>query len=421
MRARSLVRRAFVYTVCGIGLFSVCFACFRSEEPPVEAGEAVEIPAAVLYHFGKVSADGAPLKTGDIASGGAVVKTARKSLGNLQLQTPGARIVFLMREKAELKLVALQRGDTTDVTPILKKGRVLVQLEKLSGSERLFVYTPDAHVTVQGTELVVSADANGETAVQVHSGLVRVRPRLPALEELPPEVLDRSQAAGEVLEALDGLGAVVAPGEESRITRGNAEAALALVPGMREELRQITKEIRAGEAAGRSPEELARTLDQKLDEPARELTARVNSTEVEPGTEPIAPPPLITKSKLPLAEREVLRRDFEAIVSVSPAVVNDPEALETEIERKQSDDTGPPPYEEVGGQEAASTNAPAASQDQQLKSLATQLGGSVKVLVLQNGEEKRGVVVNQGEDYLFATPAGQKVYKRDEVREVRLR
>lgn len=403
------------------------FACFDTEKP-VLPGEAVEIPAAVLYHFGKITADGAPIKTGDIASGGAIVKTERKSLGNLQLQSAEARIVFLMRENAELRLVAVRRGKVTDVTPILVHGRVLVQVEKLSSSERLFVYTPEAHIAVQGTELIVSSDVAGNTNIQVHSGVVRVRPRLALLEDLPPAVLERSVAARRVMETLDGLGTNVEAGQQTQVSQANSDHVLVLVPGLKQQLVAASSETRAGDAAGRSSTELAELLDRRLDRSANMLAARIEMSPAHVSKSGIEPVEItsLKQTNVSLTERESMRKDFRAIISVDPEIVNDPERLPAAIPVT----TEELPYQEVQGTEddavpvasTGSTNtAPVQSQEDQLKALAKKMRGSVKVLVLQNGEEKRGVVVNQGEDYLFATTAGQKVYKRDEVREVRLR
>lgn len=359
---------------------------------PGEPSEPLAIPAVVLYHFGKVTADGESLRTGDVAPGGAVVKTERKSLSNLQLRAPQSRIVFLMRENAELRLTALRRGKVIDVTPVLRTGRVLVQVERLSNSEEMFVFTPDARLAVQGTEFIVTTNAVGETAVQVHSGAVGVRPRIASLEELPPEILQRSAAARQLLAAVERTEIAVGPGEATRVARLDARETS-------KQFAMLAARMRAGIAAGRSVEKLARELDAGLAGAVAQLD------------EPDGALQVLTRTDIAPAERESMRAEFATLVSVSPEVVNDParlpEAIEaldvTSLEKTQA----PPPR--------------AQSSEDQLQALAKNMGGTVKVLVLQNGQELRGVVVNQGEDYLFATGAGQKVYRRDEVREVRLR
>ncbi len=390
---RGFAPPALLICIAACGLF------VSQEHPPsLEAGENVDVPAAVLYSFGKLSADGTTLRTGDTAPGGSLVSTGRRSLGNLQLRRTGARIVFLMRENAELSLRARRRGSVMDVRPMLRRGEALVKVEGLEpGSERLIVHTPSARIEVRGTRFRLSADPDQDsrTDLAVHEGRVSVRPRMAALEDLSPEILERSREAAKLIGFLDRHETTVNAGEAVAFDSGEAvAAALEQAPELRQTLVKLSKLDVSGDPA--VAEQAARKLDASLSENRSRELEQLAAAVAQEGPE---------RRELSAAELDSAAKEYASMVTVESEVLNDPARLNTRLKQIETERRA----------------EQATAREQALQRIARETGGSVRVLLLMNGSSVRGVVQEQGEDYLLITPESRRVYKRAEVKQVLLR
>ncbi len=222
-----MIRACIIFLIAAFAGLS----CFNNNVTK-ELGRNVNMPAVVLYKYGKVRAANQAVKAGTIIKGGSLVKVGKRSVCDLQIRNSRARIVLLMKANSELLLSAREYKDRTDLRFMLRKGRVSINVEKLQATEHVYVFTPSTSIRVKGTQLAVAADEKG-THIQVFSGAAEVRPRLPVLGRLPAEVRERSPFILALNRTLAGTADIVDAGRQKSPNNEALKAKLMKIPEYR--------------------------------------------------------------------------------------------------------------------------------------------------------------------------------------------
>ena len=341
---------------------------FKSGPELREPGKDVELTAVVLLATGSATADGEALRAGSILKSGQLLKTGANSFCDLQVRGTDSSAMIRLKANSEFVLKGRQFGQKREILAELKKGHGMFDLDKISKSEEFQAISPTAVASVRGTkyELMVKGDS---TVIEVAEGQVSSRPRVPALEDLPPEVRERSVVVQESVDQLKSKEVVLGPGKKAEVQ------AVQVSPEVEEAARK------AMEAQAQGPEkakEAAQALDQSVSE----------DPSLKQELDKAAPP---AAQEIPDPEMQQKLEEYKELIRI-------------EKEKIEGDDVS-----------SAVSDRNRQNQAKLMNRIEKVFNKPSETLVLMNGARVSGVVIQIGATYYVYTVNGQVAYPESQV------
>ncbi|MBR30228.1 MAG: hypothetical protein CMN77_02865 [Spirochaetaceae bacterium] len=351
----------FCTTGCGL---------FDSAASLPEPGKDLEVSAVVLLATGQVTADGNPLKAGTIIKAGQLLKTGANSFCDLQVRGGDGAAMIRLRANTELVLTGRQFKDKKKILAELRKGNGMFDLDKITSSENFETASPTAVASVRGTKYEVSVKGDS-TSIEVLEGKVSSRPRVPALEDLPPDVQERSRVVHETVENLKKKEVILEPGKKVEIQ------AVKVSPEVEEAARKAMEAETASDPA--KAEEAAKALDESVAQKEEGLKKAVQEA-------PAAQP-----EEIPEPEMKQKLDEYNELIRI-------------ESEKIQGDDVS-----------SAVSERNNRNQAKLIQRIEKVFNKPSETLVLMNGARISGVVIQIGSTYYVHTVNGQVAYPESQV------
>lgn len=364
-------RRTFIALLLAgtIGMATLSCGLFDSSSPLPEPGQELELTAVVLFATGSVTADGQPIRSGSILKSGQLLKTGPRSFCDLQVRQTDSGAMIRVKENSEFELSGRKFEDRKDIVAELKKGDGMFDLNKISAEENFQSASPTAVAAVRGTKYSMSVRGD-KTSIEVFDGSVATRPRMQALEDLPPEVRERSRVVNETLKGLEEKEVVLESGNRIEVQAVKVDP----------ELEKAIQEAAAVEGEDpQSAEKAAQKLDEALEE-----------------------------------RKPALQKQVQEVAPAKPAQISDPEMKQkleeyNELIRIEK--------EKIQGENVseAVNERNAKNQQKLMQRIEKVFNKPSETLVLMNGGRVSGVVIQIGSTYYVYTVNGQVAYPESQV------
>lgn len=362
-----------------IFILIVSFSC--KEAPRVR--KPAKVTALVLFKVGSVQAAGREITTGEIIQDHELIAVGAQSILDLQVRETEASITMRLRENTEVTLAGFVDPDgQLNVSPEQSKGTLLTQVQKLGAKERMLVRMPSALASVRGTKFETSIDPGNMARVTVLDGKVAARTRISELEDssATSQIPELSQLVGalEKSETIieNGKSATLDPKAKDQWIEDSGLGPLLNSPEF--------KALAGKEAASPEQIESARAASAKHFQSPESQTKLKSSL-----GRPPAPP---TVESLPKEEWDRKLKEYEELVSVEQAKAKDQAAAGPVVKARND-----------------------AIQAQLLSRIEQIMGKASETLLLKNGTRIRGVIYQNGADYLVLTAEGSKTFSDAEV------
>ena len=224
--------------------------------------------------------------------------------------------------------------------------------------------------SVRGTKYEVSVKGDS-TSIEVLEGKVSSRPRVPALEDLPPDVQERSRVVHETVENLKKKEVILEPGKKVEIQ------AVKVSPEVEEAARKAMEAETASDPA--KAEEAAKALDESVAQKEEGLKKAVQEA-------PAAQP-----EEIPEPEMKQKLDEYNELIRI-------------ESEKIQGDDVS-----------SAVSERNNRNQAKLIQRIEKVFNKPSETLVLMNGARISGVVIQIGSTYYVHTVNGQVAYPESQV------
>lgn len=352
--------------------FTVSLGCglFESGSDLPEPGQEMDLTAVVLLATGQVSADGQAIRSGSIIKSGQLLKTGPNSFCDLQVRGSETSAMIRLKSNSELTLTGRQFGEKKEILAELKKGNGMFDLDKITQGEDFRTTSPTAVASVRGTKFEVSVNADS-TSIEVLEGKVSSRPRIPALENLPPDVRERSRIVHDSVEGLKQKEVVLEPGKKIEIQ------AVKVSPEVEEAARKAMEAQSSGDP--KKAQEVARTLDESVAPKEESIRKAVEQTT------PVVPediPEPLKKEKL---------EEYNELIRIEKEKLKGDDVSQVVTERNNQ------------------------NQGKLMKRIEKVFNKPSETLVLNNGARVSGVVIQVGGTYYVYTLNGQVAYPESQV------
>ncbi len=350
-----------------------------SQEKPVEntvAKEKVSINYVATFAIGKVTANGKPLRSGDVISG--EPKFIVPSASQVDIQITGLQTEVRIRIKSgtELHFYSRVKGDMLELVSFIKKGDLLYSVGKLNKGEAIVALTPLTNTGVRGTQFKVLVKEDGTSSIKVVDGVVATSYSTPALEALSTSDKVNTKTREEINGVL-GKPIVIEAGKEVSVNKKEVDTAIKNDPELTALLNNPTlSKLNDPSALPKDP-----ALESHLAEYEKKYAALEKTPESDQKL-------IIAESK----ETEAIKKETSEIV----AITLDGKQSEAEIKKAVQDNIKTKSVELT-------------------KIVEKVFGKSSETLKLIDGTRIRGVIIQQGGDYIIQTPEGEKRYKEDQV------
>ena len=182
--------------------------------------------AKIVFSVGDVKVENAgavaDAKPDMVIGSGMTVVTGKKSQCNMLI---GESSYVSVKENSKLIIESLikKTNGTEDSSIDLASGRLVVNPKKLLKDESFRVKTPTAVAAVRGTKFVVANEPGQDVSISVVEGMVEMKPRVAALEELSAETNGSAEAAAEIQKKIDAAAVVIEANQSASIDTKVAE------------------------------------------------------------------------------------------------------------------------------------------------------------------------------------------------------
>jgi ferric-dicitrate binding protein FerR (iron transport regulator) len=350
----------------------VYFGVFRVDVPPMR----------IVFSDGDTRKEGQPVKTGALGEHERITVGDASSLvlGSADKKT---EIGLRVRANSELTLPVLQ-ADLVEAR--LVRGVVLSQLSRKDSPGRaLLISTHNAQTRVTGTVFSVDVSRSSDTLLSTFEGTVSIRRRWSDLEDLPENLLQRSEILSRSRDVFLKASASVPAGSQAVVSGMDFERRLGAIP----HLRKILSDPRISALRGR---------------------LKVSDSEVETAKK-------IIESNFPgPGEREENLRLVETAFGQPPEVTvvpaEDLSAMRQFLEQ-------PSEAERKVRYEALLKQNPAPDRETFRRTATQALGKAPQEILLKNGETLFGSVFGLEGKYQVYTAQGIRVLDQGEVEEIR--
>jgi len=422
-------------------LFILGVDCKKTEKEPSEKSA---LGGVVTLAVGRVSQDGRNLKRGDLLAPGGVLIVGPNSLCEILVRNKDAHFTVRLKHHTEFRLSSLK--DATDATRTryrasLKRGRALFHVSRLSKGQSLESSTPTAVASVRGTRFYMHVEESGHTRTVVHSGRVAHRPRVAALEDLPPETLKHSKALGKIIESLNRLEKVMEAGHEVHHEKKHVRHLIQAIPSLDavirhelvmsarnkkkvhpEEARKIAAHIDGAFASSAARKRLQAAL-KKISERHPSVKTpdhgKVSPESINRGLKEFehdadgSSDPSDKASKSASGDSESGKKKNRRIVAkkkVPVAVSKKPGNIKTRMRE----------YEKfITSLKKDKAKSAGMSQKQILGKISRIMGKKSDSLKLKNGTVLYGVIYQEGSNFIVLTSRGKRVVKPEDLAEIK--
>ncbi|WCL49628.1 FecR family protein [Leptospira sp. GIMC2001] len=353
----------------------VCMAIFScKEDPKPDIADSPKIStntAVVIFTVGDVSIEGVKLKQGDILQPGIKVTTGKKSSCELQVREHESEIVIQLKQNSEFILE--DKTGPGEVKSSVTLGNALFKVNKpLKKGESIQVVAPTFVAGVRGTEFSLDVAKNGDSKVSVVSGKVSAIHRIAELDDLPTDIIEKSQFLQNSVYKLEENETIIEPGEKVLITKKESDKIL--------NDSRIKEAIKIAKSS--STDESGTAIALKIDDNFRK-TVNVNK-------EAIIPAPVVQKMEAKDLQKQI--KEFENLIAL----------------------------EQIKLQDSISTNAELKKINEERKEIMIQkieeiTGKASETLILTSGTKVKGVIFQEGDTYIVLTPEGRKEFQESEV------
>ncbi len=191
LRFRLAAGVSFAGAIAALLLVYFGFIINRSDSPP----------AAVVFVSGEVLRNEHRAAVGDRLAQKDRLTVAGQSLAVLLSENAGSQVNLRLLSDSEIRLDLLN-SDLFKTR--LKSGRIYVSLsrnqERAAPSQGLSIYTRNAEASVTGTVFSVETNSSSDTMLSTYEGTVNFRRRWDALEDLPAELIAKSELLSGTLQ-----------------------------------------------------------------------------------------------------------------------------------------------------------------------------------------------------------------------------
>ncbi len=360
-------------------------------QPPAAAMTSALL---VTFKVGDVTAGDRVVQVGDLIPAGTVVRVAAASLVDLQIVGPRSEAVLRLSAGSDFTLTAARLSEAEDriYRTHLRRGRVMLRVERLSPEENFTVVAPTALASVRGTRYTVDA-APEQTRVVVHQGLVAVRLNLEELGSASVLVIQESPVLRTVERVLAEFEQVLAARDQIVIQSQATERIWAAAPDLRRVLESPElKAVRNKQTPTPSERRAALAALQRAyptDADIQDLAARIRAA--------LARKPQETGSGISAkagTERDLQSRlaEYDELVALEGVRQGRPDEIRSRLREKNQVRRGA-----------------------LLQRIEQLMNKSAETLILKDGTRIRGVVLSGKEGYTVLTPEGRTTYPAAQV------
>ncbi len=357
-----------------LGLFIITFSSQITCKKP----EPVKHTGVVIFAVGDVTIAGRKLSLGDTINESEVLLTGKSSMCDIQLSNSEAGVVIRIKADSEFKLNPSTDTSGSDVNMALRVGSALFKVNnKLTKNQSIRVSMPTMVAGVRGTSFSAQISKSGDVSLQVAEGSVSTRPSIEAIDSLPEEIKNNSQAIQELEKSLSKNEQVLEPGQMVTIPKTYTDNIL-VSSGLDTAIKEANESIKKGDLSAATAK-----LDQTSGSTAEE---KKQFSEKLSASKPIAVQTVAQK------DIQSQLKEFEELIAIEKQKLDNAESRKTEItSRNQS------------------------KKDQLLKRIEQITGKSSETLILKNGTRVQGVVIQEGDTYHVLTTDGKKSFSESEV------
>lgn len=336
------------------------------------------VSLVATFTVGKPTADSKGLKSGDVLESEPKIIVPNSSLLDLQINQFETGIILRIKGGSEVFLHTREKGGHKELLCFVKKGTVLLSINKLNKSESVIVYSPTSRSEVRGTQFKIAVKEDGsKSSVAVSEGSVEVAFSNPSLESVYSSDSVPEKTKAQIGKLLNNT-VVVEAGKEATLAKTDFNQILDKDPEL--------KALLDNPVLNRTIDPAQTTQSQELDKVLTEIETKLA----------ISIPEEKKDAAIPLAdnkEKDAIKKESSEI-----AIIDLKEKSKTEIAKLVSENI-------------------AQKHNIYMKSVETTLGKRLETIKLTNGKIISGVIFMQGETYHVTDPGGEKTYEDSEVEE----
>ena len=361
----------------------------------------VSLRALVQTSLGQVEIDGKAARKGDALKIGQEIKVGPDSLCDLLIKSRSSVIKVRLSANTSYSLTSFQAGDKHTIQGRLRSGEGFFH-PRLNHGENFRIKTPTAIASVRGTKFSAQVHDDGSSSTSVYEGKVSHRPHMEELEDLHPEVFEKSQVLKEVIKTLEDTEHSLEAGQSMKTVQNVSNP----------ELKKILahpdiQKLKGKKTASRAElEAAASVLDKQFDKPGHveKLKGHIKDTHKKTRQSPTKIKPEVLKSRLERHES-----------SAHEAVKKDKEA-----DRKKKDEEKAKP--QTFSQRVQQYNKLIEEQGKgkvSLTRISKVLGKKYETIKLKGGKSLKGVIYQSGKKYYVYTSKGKVTVLESQLAEIR--
>ena len=180
--------------------------------------EQLTLSYVVTFAIGKATADGKPIKSGDVLTGEPKLIIPATSQLDIQVKGMQSDVKLRMKSGTDIQFYARKKNGISEFLSFVKKGSVLYSIAKLNKEEGIIALTPLTRNVVRGTQFKVVAKEDGTSSIAVGEGAVQTSYPTPVLEALSDSDLLSPKSKQEVDAVLE-KSKVIEAGKEITISK----------------------------------------------------------------------------------------------------------------------------------------------------------------------------------------------------------
>ena len=211
------------------------------------------------------------------------LETAKRSRAELVIKSGQSNLRIVLKSNTVFQFKSAGEIHSPGFQARLSRGRALLDLRLNDKAKKRFILnTPFTQTIVTGTKFSLSAEKKG-TRLTVYEGRVKQRLRIKELEQLPPEILDKSPVLREVLTTLENTTREVGSGKVLKLSAADSEKLLHKSPILKAALELPAVKIRRdGERDPEGDRVALVALEEYFQDPARSIALKKNLEKVIP-------------------------------------------------------------------------------------------------------------------------------------------
>lgn len=227
----------------------------------------MKLEGQVLFVIGDVKIGDKQLKTGDIIPEKLIIQTGKKSICDLKLMGMQSSVNIRIHENSKFHLDQQVKDEMNKAQLKLQAGKALVYMQRLKlMKESMETHTPTAVAAVRGTKYELTVQDDSSTNITVIEGKVAAKVSIKEINDLPPDVKEKSEAIQKLDKYLQEKEVMVESGKSADIPKDTSDKILEMT-GLGEiiettEYSKLTEELDS-KVSSKSLEESLAKLEEK--------------------------------------------------------------------------------------------------------------------------------------------------------------